>query len=54
MALRSGGSDAIRMPRESSEADQIVSGTPSQVGSFVEVKVFSSTVLKIEQIVALG
>ena len=51
--MRSGGSEAMRMPRESSELDQIVRFTPSQVGSLVVTRVFSSMVLKMEQIVAL-
>ena len=52
-ALRSGGSDAMSIPMESSELDQIVRVTPSQVGSCVLVIVLSSMVLNIEQIVAL-
>ena len=43
----------MRMPRESSELDQMARLTPSQVGSLVVVRVFSSIVLKTEQIVAL-
>jgi hypothetical protein len=52
-ALRSGGSDAMRIPIESSELDQMVRLIPSQVGSCVLVIVLSSMVLKTEHIVAL-
>lgn len=51
--LRSGGRLAMRMPTESSVALQMVSSTPSQVGSLVFFKASSSMVLKIEQTVAL-
>jgi hypothetical protein len=43
----------MRMPMESSELDQMVRLTPSQVGSCVLVMAFSSMVLNIEHIVAL-
>ena len=42
------------MPTESSVADQMVRLTPSQVGSRVFWRTRSSTVLKMEQMVALG
>lgn len=41
------------MPTESSVADQMVRLTPSQVGSRVFWRTRSSTVLKMEQMVAL-
>ena len=53
-ALRSGGREAIRMPMLSSALDLIPRFMPSQVGSSVFVMAFSSMVLKIEHIVALG
>ncbi len=43
----------MRMPMESSELDQMVRETPSQVGSCVLVIDLSSIVLNIEHIVAL-
>lgn len=52
-ALRSGGSDAIRIPIESSVCDQMDKFTPSQVGSVVFTIVRNSIVLKMEHIVAL-
>jgi hypothetical protein len=52
-ALRSGGRDAMSMPIEASAEDHIWRLIPSHVGSWVFVMAFSSTVLKIEQIVAL-
>lgn len=52
--LRKGGSEATRMPTESSVADQMVRFTPSQVGSVVLRRAESSTVLKMEQMVALA
>jgi hypothetical protein len=52
-AVRSGGSEAMRMPMEASQEDQMVRLTPSQVGSWVLVMALSSTVLKMEQMVAL-
>lgn len=42
------------MPTESSVADQMVRLTPSQVMSWVVRRTRSSTVLKMEQMVALG
>lgn len=51
--LRKGGSEATRMPTESSVADHIVRSTPSHVGSLVLERFFSSRVLKMEHIVAL-
>lgn len=52
--LRKGGREATRMPTESSVADQMVRSTPSQVGSLVFKRERSSTVLKMEHIVALS
>ena len=51
--FRKGGKLAIRIPTESSVAAQIVRLTLSQVGSWVSLRVLSSTVLKIEHNVAL-
>lgn len=52
--FRRGGREATRMPTESSVADHMVRLTPSHVGSLVLRRLFSSTVLKIEHMVALA
>jgi hypothetical protein len=52
-ALRNGGREAISIPTDSSVEAQILKLMPSHVGSWVFVIAFSSTVLKIEHIVAL-
>lgn len=52
-ALRSGGKDAMRTPMDASADDQICKSVAVHVGSWVLVMALSSTVLEMEQIVAL-
>lgn len=52
-ALRNGGKDAMSTPMKASADDQICKFVAAQVGSLVLVMTLSSTVLKMEQIVAL-